>query len=403
MKYIQLEEAINLIKENVTYNSTFEEVNLLDARNRVAYEDIFSTIDNPPFNRSPIDGYSCKSCDLKDIKNDNYVKLNVIGEICAGDSKSFNVQKGECVRIMTGAMIPENCDCCIKQEDTDEGDEIVKIYKMISKNENFCFKGEDYKKDTLLVSKDSKLTYAHIGVLASSGINRVKVYQMPKIAIISTGDEVVECGKVLNSGKIYNSNSYMIKARLLELGFSNILINSISDDEDLVYDCIKDLSKEFDVIVTTGGVSVGKKDIFHEVVKKEDMKQIFWKIQIQPGTPIMFSLYKDTPVVSLSGNPFASLVNFELIVRELLGFMYKDDALVTKKFSATLKSDFNKKSIKRRFIRGIYDNYKGVVTLPCGLHSSGVLSSLVGCNCLIDIKAGTSHLKSGDTVKVILL
>lgn len=401
---IPLELGIELFKQNFKTNAIEIKTEIIDLRNanqRILANDILAKIDNPPFNRAPIDGYACKSIDLRNATKDNPTTLRVVGEICAGDDSVVEVNNGECVRIMTGAKIPDSCDCCIRQEDTDYGVTFVKIYKTASANQNFCFKGEDYEKGTLLLSKGTKLSYIEIGVLASTGYGSVEVVELPKIAIISTGDEVVEPTENLTSSKIYNSNSYMIYSRLIELGFKDVSTIHISDDYLQVYENIKKLADENTIIITTGGVSVGKKDIFHEVVKCEGVEQIFWKLQIQPGTPIMLSSYQNTPIISLSGNPFASLVNFEIFVRETLYYLYSDEAIKPTKATAVLKEEFNKKSNKRRFIRAKLFN--GEVKFNHTQHSSGVLSSMIGCNCLIDIPAGKEKLNIDDLVDVYII
>ncbi|MFV0504395.1 MAG: molybdopterin molybdotransferase MoeA [Lachnospirales bacterium] len=403
MIYIPLDDGVDLIKKETSLNKieSWEELNLIDAHNRVLFEDVYSKIDNPPFNRSPIDGYACKSSDLENTTEENFAKLEVVGSIYAGSKHLVEVENGQAVRIMTGAPIPASCDCCVMQEFTNYGEDFVEVYKSHSPYKNFCFQGEDYKKDTLLVKKNSKLTYSEIGVLATSGVSKVKVYKMPKIAILSTGDELASINEELTIGKIYNSNLYMLKSRLLEFGIKDVYAENIGDDPEEIYELIKDLSTSYDLIITTGGVSVGKKDIFHDIVKMKDMKQIFWKLQIQPGTPIMFSMFKNTPVVSLSGNPFASLINFELLVRPLLYNIYKDNSLLMKNKRAILKGDFHKLSRNRRFVRAFYED--GYVTFPDVLHSPGALSSLIVCNCIIDIPLGTPKLNDGDTVQVMII
>ncbi len=397
---ISLEDGIELIKKSVSYIPKTERVLINDALGKIVGENIYSRYDNPPFNRSPIDGYACISNDLINCSKDVPVSLKVLEELNAGDDRIYEVSSGECVRIMTGAEIPDSCDCCVKQEDTDYGEEIVKVYKNIKKYGNFCFRGEDYKANELIIKEGAKLGYAEIGVIASLGINEIFVYKMPKIALISTGDEVIMPDEELQKAKIYNSNLFMISARLKELGFNDIYSCHIKDDAIDIYNKIKELYNIYDIVITTGGVSVGKKDIFHEVVTMEDIEQIFWKLKIQPGTPIMYSKYKEMPIVSLSGNPFASIVNFELIVRELIYLFYKDEKIKPKRTSAILQNDFNKKSVKRRFVRGHFENGKIYVNEEG--HSSGTLSSLIGCNALIDIKEPCEFIKNGEEVEVVL-
>lgn len=396
MKNLILEDGIELINSTLKQISKKEIIKIENSLNKISFEDIKAKYDNPPFNRSAIDGYACKISDIDELPKN----LKIVYEICAGDDTYITTKNCECVRIMTGAEIPENLDCCIRQEDVEIFEDHIKITKKIKKFDNYCFKGEDYKKGDVLIKKGTLITFAEIGLLASMGYEDIKVFKEPSIAIISTGDEVVMPTEILPKSKIFNSNLFLIEARLKELGFTNIQKLHIKDDFEKIAEKISSIYKKTDLVITTGGVSVGMKDIFHEVVEEKDFKQIFWKLQIQPGTPIMYSLYKDMPVISLSGNPFAALVNFELVVRPLIFNLYPSEKLITKKFIGILKNEFNKKSKKRRFVRATYSN--GNVFLN-DLHSSGSISSLSGCNCLIEIKENSEELKINDLVNIILI
>ncbi len=393
VKNIELEVGLELLTETITRGNKTEIVTLDNALGLILRTDIYAKYNNPPFNRSAVDGFALISDELTQYK--------IIGELCAGDATVFSVKKGECVRIMTGAEIPHDCDCCVRQEDVIINGDIISLNKDTRKYENYVFVGEDYKQGELLLQKGTRLTFIEIGILASAGYYEVEVYSKPKIALISTGDEVMMPNDALKKSKIYNSNIYLLDGRLKELGLTAEYKKHLSDDANIIYNVIQKLSNDYDFIITTGGVSVGKKDIFHDVVQYDGMELVFWRLNIQPGTPIMCSKYNDTPIISLSGNPFASLVNFELVVREALYTLYNDSKLKTINTEAIIESDFNKKSKNRRFIRAYYEN--GKVFINTTLHSSGVLSSLQNCNCLIEIKPNTQFLSKGDKVQVVLL
>ncbi len=393
VKNIELECGIELLSQVISPIEKTEVVNLDSSLGFILSSDIFAKHNNPPFNRAAVDGYT--------FKHSNLSLFNIIGEICAGDDNLISVSDGECVRIMTGAAIPDNCDCCVRQEDVTVVNNVLTLNNTAKQYDNYVSIGEDYKTGQLLLPKGTKITFIELGILASAGYYEVPVFTKPKIALISTGDEVVEPYEKLTYSKIFNSNIYLIEGRLKELGVTSIHKLHINDCPETIYTEIKKLSTEYDLIITTGGVSVGKKDIFHDVIQKENMKLVFWRLNIQPGTPIMCSTYNNTPVISLSGNPFASLVNFELVVREALYLLYKDTYFQTIKKVAILKNNFDKKSKNRRFIRAYYEN--GNVYINTTQHSSGVLSSLRNCNCLIEIKANTPSLAIGDVVNVILL
>lgn len=402
MKFrIELEEAVSLMEESVCEINEIEEVYLAEADKRVLSEDIYAPVNNPPFDRSPLDGYALIAEDLNGADRDNPVKLKVIDEVFAGGYTEKVLSHGEAVRIMTGAKLPKGCDAVIRQEDTDEGMESVQIYAQLKKHDNYCFEGEDVKKGALLMKKGDVLSYIHIGILSGMGYDKVKVKRNIKAALLVTGDEVDSPGKELAEGKIYDSNMHAFNARLKGLGMDVAVCEIIGDDYKIVGDKIKQIIDEVDIVITTGGVSVGKKDILHETLPYIGAEILYWKVNLKPGTPAMFSIYQGKPILSLSGNPFASLATFELLGRPVLSKMSGNKELMTKKVSAIMDSDFNKASKIRRFIRAYYEN--GKIRLNSGKHSSGVLSSMIGCNALIDIKAGTEKLSIGDEVDVILI
>lgn len=402
MKFrIELEEAVSIMEAHVREIEEYEELYIKDACGRVLGEDVYSIINNPPFDRSPLDGYALRAEDTKGASKENPVILKVIDEVFAGSYSEKELQKGEAIRIMTGAKMPAGSDCVIRQEDTDEGMDNVKIYAELKVHDNYIFEGEDIKKDSLMIKKGEVLSYVHIGILASMGYSKVKVKKKLKAALLVTGDEVSIPGKPLPQGKIYDSNMNLFAVRLKWLGIELTKCAIIGDDYKTVGDTIKEAMKDSHIVITTGGVSVGKKDILHEALPYIGAEMLYWKVNLKPGTPAIFSLYDNKPVLSLSGNPFASLATFEILGRPILSKMSGNSEINIIKTTAVMESDFNKKSKVRRFIRAYHHN--GKVKLLDGKHSSGVLSSMIGCNALIDIKAGTEKLEAGKEVDIVLI
>lgn len=396
-----LEEAIELVKDNITPDFDIEEISVLDALGRVIAEDIVAPHNQPPFPRSPLDGYAMQSSDSKGATLENPVVLKVVDEVMAGSVSNHPVTDGEAIRIMTGAPIPEGADCIIRQEETDCGDELVKIYREHKVFENYCIAGEDYKKGQCLISKKTPLTSVEIGLLASVGRQNISVYKLPEIHLMTTGDELVMPGQPLQKGKIYDSNLYCLGTRLRQLGFPVVLHDNIEDNPESVADQIDGIAKQAKVIITTGGVSVGKKDIMHDVFRILKVKKLFWKMALKPGTPTLCGMHKDALIIGLSGNPFGAVTNLEIFVRPVLGYLTNNKTLIPIKQKGILEHDFGKPSRVRRFVRARYEG--GKVYLPEGLHSSGVLSSMVGCNCLIDIPNGSEDVHKGDEVLVWML
>lgn len=401
MESIELEFALQIIGESIKQISSTEKIKIEDARCRIIEEDIYAPINQPPFNRSPLDGYALKSEDTVGASKSKPIRLKVINEIFAGGNINSSVKKNEAIRIMTGAEIPKGADCVIRQENTNYDMNEVEIYSELSKYENYCFVGEDVQKGSKLISKGEKLTYVHIGLLALMGITEVVVKRKPRIGVISTGDELINSGQPLSKGKIYDSNSVTISMRLLDFGCEIISSKIIGDEVHKVSEYINNIIDNVDVIITTGGVSVGKKDIMHEVIKDINANRLFWRVNIKPGTPVIYSMYKNKPILSLSGNPFAAIATFELMGRELIYKLTGDMDLKQVKKKSFMEDEFLKESQGRRMVRGIYKNNK--VYLPQGGHSSGVMASMLGCNCLIDIKPGTKKLLKGDEVEIIMI
>lgn len=398
---ITVEEAAALIVKQTPVIKRTETIPLADAPGRILARDIQAPIDQPPFDRSPVDGYACRSAALSKATKEHPVRLKVVAEIDAGEYSERLIGHTEAVRIMTGAPVPDGCDCCVRQEDTDYGEEYVQIFRSYSHHENVCFRGEDYKKDTKLLTAGTRIGGIETGLLAGMGFSTVEVYDRPKLILITTGDEVTEPGEPLKPGKIYDANQYLLAGRLREFGLAADGRRAVPDDSGVLAQALCKASEEADLVLTTGGVSVGKKDFLHEALNRANADKIFWRVLLKPGTPIIFSVLNKTPVISLSGNPFGALANFELLIRPALKKMTGDSIWDCRRITARMAEVFPKASYGRRFIRAILKGEK--VYLPQGLHSSGVLSSLRGCNCMIDIPAGTMKLAEGDSVSVILL
>lgn len=402
---ILYERAIELIRQT-TQPGTTERIPVTRAHGRVLAEAVLSPIDQPPFPRSPLDGYAFHAEDIAGARREQPATLKVVDTICAGDWYDKTVGHGEAVRLMTGAPIPTGCDCVIRHEDTDNGRDTVNIYTELKPWSNYCYAGEDFKAGAELLPAGTRLNGVAMGVLAAAGLDRedefVTVNKRLKCAVFCTGDELVTSTvRPLPPGKIYSSNETVLRSRLSELGMELLpSTGRCADEADKLAALIEQAVETADVIFTTGGVSAGDKDILHEALPQLGAERIFKGVRLKPGSPIMFSLYQGVPVMSLSGNPFAAFATLELFGRQLLSVMSGTDDLLPQVFPAKLATDFPKGSKGRRFVRGVFRN--GIVTLPDG-HSSGQLGSAVLANCLVDIPAGSGPLSAGEPVTVHLL
>lgn len=398
--FISLEDSIDILK-SIKINIKIEKVNLIQGINRVLASDVYSNINNPPFNKSAMDGYALNT--NKTIKEGTILK--VIGVVYSGQVFDGHVGVDETVKIMTGAKIPNNCSAVIKNEDVIIDGNYIKLNKDVYKNDNICQIGEDISKGQLLIKKHTKLNYANIGILASSGIDEILVYKIPKIALLTTGDEVIDVDQKLEDGKIYNSNKYSILSRLLELGYKCEIVNHVSDEYEKIGKKIEELSSKVDLIITTGGASVGDKDLIEKAINYIGGEILFNKVNIKPGSAVLASQKDNTVIISLSGNPNAALTTFELLLKPMLRKLSGNDEEFIKREVAIINQFYNKKSKVRRFIRGktfIEDGIQ-MVSIIQKNSGNGILSSTIGSNCLIEIQKGNEELKKGDKVTIIKL
>lgn len=398
---LQIEEAQAMLTEQVRKIEQTERVSLADALGRVLAEDVTAERDQPPFPRSPLDGYAVRAADVAGASKENPAVLHVIGRIYAGYVFDGIVGEGQAVRLMTGAPIPEGADAIIRQEDTFAENDTVQIYVSSEPYQNYCFQGEDYKAGTVLLPKDSRLDAGKITVLSSLGKTEAVVYRKPSVAVISTGDEVLVPGQPWSPGKIYDSNRAYICARLTEAGNPPVISMHAADEARKVADEIRKAAQQADFVITTGGVSVGEKDILHDVVKLLDAEQLFWKVRIKPGSPTLAFVCEGTLVLCLSGNPFGAIANFELLARPVLAALTGQKDWLLPMENAVLQNDFRKPAGARRFLRGCLEN--GKVYINGKMQSSGAIASMVECNCLVEIRPDMAGAMAGETVQVYRL
>ena len=404
-KFIALEEALEILNKN-TKALKSEVVSIKDSLKRVLYGDVKSKINNPPFNKSVFDGYAFKSEDSKGTSKENPVELKIVDEIFAGDFSEIEIKSGEAIRIMTGAPIPVGADCVLKQEETERHGDLVKIFKEMKANENISFMGEDIKSGETLIKKGKRLDYADLGIMASSGISEVTVYKKPRVSIISTGDEVCDINTTLKPGKIYDSNLYSLSGRIEELGYHVLSMEHVGDNILKIGEAIEKAFEKSDIVFTTGGASVGEKDLMQKVSESIGFERLFWKIKIKPGSAVVCSKKEEKILISLSGNPNAALTTFELLGKPVLKKLEGEEENINiKREKGILMDSFNKKSPQRRFLRGnvIYDEKGAKVYITQIKSGNGILSSLLNANCLIEIEKGNEGLNKDEVVNIIKL
>jgi molybdopterin molybdotransferase len=398
---MEIEEAVSRLKNALTPIEETESCLITDAAGRVAACDVFAPINVPPFAKSAMDGYAVRAKDVAGAAEVAPVQLSVAGELFAGDWKEFSaVKMPSAVRVMTGSPVPDSFDAVVMQEDTDYGEDTVKIYKAVSAGQNYCAVGEDIKKGELVLKAGTKIGRAHIGLLSSLGIAELEVRRKTRIALISTGGELIPPGNPLLPGKIYSSIAPMLCCAIQSCGQSVIKNSLVKDDEKEIASAVKSASGQADIIITTGGVSVGKKDLLPSVLDSLGVEKLFTRVNIQPGTPTHVGMLNGKLLLCLSGNPYAALANFDIYFYEAISALTGCPELSPEKKQAVLASPYEKINRLRRFVRAYFKD--GKVSLPSQNHASSVISNLTDCNCYIDIPAGTP-CKPGDKVSVWMI
>ncbi len=392
-----METARDTLYREVSKNLRTESILLYEAVGRVVSKDYDAVLDMPPFDRATVDGFAVCASDLEECGNEKPVTLRIVDTICAGEYYDEELLSGQTVRIMTGAPIPEGADAVVRLEAVTVMDEEVTFIDSVKNHENISDKGEDIHEGAPIIRTGDILTPAHAAVLAGQGLFNIEVFQKPKVLVISTGNELVKEG-MITQGKIYNSNGPMISLRLNELGF--ITVNrTCSDSVTEIKEVILEQIGAVDAVITTGGVSIGDRDIIFDVIKVIDAELLFRGVSMKPGSPMLAAKYEDKLIYALSGNPFASAATLELLVLPSLLRMSGRTRCFPDAGPKKLTKDYEKASKEgRRFIRGKKEN--GYVSIPNN-HSSGSISSNIGCNCLIDIEGGGRPLFAGDAVWVV--
>lgn len=394
---MEIEESIARFAKAAPIITDREAVDLALALDRIVAENIYAPMSVPPFAKSAMDGYAVKAVDTMGASIATPVKLKVVGKIYAGDNDDYSYEPGTCVRIMTGAPIPTGFDAVVKQEYTDYGNEICQVYRSVEPYENYCAKGEDIAEQQLLASAGTILEPIHLGVFASCGIAQVVVKRKLKVAILCTGSEIVPVGRTLEYGKIYNNIGLMLQGSLIKQGLEVVALEVCADELQLLKTKLIDLASKADVVITTGGVSVGERDLLPDVLAELAAEPIFARANIQPGTPTQGWLLNRVPVLCLSGNPYAAYANFELYFWEAVASMLACAELKVEQGTAILKKAITKPIKHRRLLRAYAKD--GYVEVPESSHAASSISDLVRCNCFVDVKPENA-LEVGSKVRI---
>ncbi|MCF8274806.1 MAG: molybdopterin molybdotransferase MoeA [Flavobacteriaceae bacterium] len=389
---ISIEDALQAVKLNSEEISNGVTVSIEKANNSTLFKDVYSPINMPPFRQSAMDGYALNL-------HDDFT-YSLIGEVKAGDSHQPKLNQGEAVRIFTGAAVPDSANAVIMQEKVVVNGNEITIVSKPSIEYNIRQIGEQVKKGALALKKGTKLTPAAIGYLCSLGISEVSVYKKPSIALITTGNELIEAGEPLTYGKIYESNSKMLQTALLSLAFDSVSVHKIKDDYDDTYSKLNEVIAKNDLVIISGGISVGDYDFVGKALNELNVEEIFYKVNQKPGKPLFFGKKDNTLLFALPGNPAAALTCFYMYVfvalQKLSGFEGKG---LVKIFA---KSTLNYVKIGDRplLLKAYYD--EGKVTILEG-QSSAMLQTYAISNALVKMSGENEKFCTDDIIEVMLL
>jgi molybdopterin molybdotransferase len=391
-------EARNLILANVPLLGQ-ERVLIADAAGRILAEDISASWDMPRWTNSAMDGYAVRSQDCQQPSS-----LNVIDFIPAGGGSDKTVEPGTAIKIMTGAPLPSGADAVVPVEETDQGENVVHIRKPVKTGAHVRFKGEDVTQGECIVSRGTYLRPPEIGMLASYGKAYVSVYRKPRVAILSTGDELVELGEPLSDDRIINSNSLALVAALKEIGAEPVVLGIAQDNRASHIEKISEGLKA-DALITSAGVSTGDRDFVRVVLDELGVKTLFCKVGIKPGRPTTFAMKGGKPVFSLPGNPVSTMITFEELVKPALLKMMGHTRVIKQEFDAVLETDLTKKRLGvLNFQRVNIAIREGRYYASCsGDQNTGILKTMVRADALALLPENKDIFKAGEIVKVHLL
>lgn len=407
---IPYEQARKLVIEKAAVLGQ-EAVTLDEALGRVAARDIRSKINVPPFRNSAMDGYAIRS---EDTKRDtgkggaNYISLKLVAAQPAGDYFRKKIRSRETLKVMTGAPVPAGAEAVVPLEEVERQGSQILIKRQIKPGENIREAGEDVKKGEIIIRQGSVLKTPELGLLAACGFNQVSVYRRPAVAVIITGNELCEPGERLQPGKIYNSNAVILKALLKSSGVELVSLEKVEDSLKFLISALKRAVKKADLIITTGGVSVGDYDLVKEALEKISARKIFWQVAQKPAKPLAFYFLRQGQkprwFFGLPGNPGAVMIAFEEYVRPLIKKVSGHENFWPVEIEASLTGPVKKKAGRLNFLRVNLENKNGEwLATPLGKQESGMMTSFRMTGGLALIPAEVDLLPAGTKVKVHLV
>lgn len=396
---LTFEAAVTTLLNAVSCKLSAEMMSLSSCLGRILTEDINSPLQIPSYNNSAMDGYAFKFADL-----DAYASFRVIGHSLAGHPYHQAVPAGCCVRIMTGAELPTGLDTVVMQEDVlVHADGCIEFKQKVSAGSHVRLAGSEIEKDTLVLSAGQRLSPLHLGLAATLGFAKLPVFRKLKVGVLSTGDELVKPGEGLRDGQLYDSNRFVLAAMLKRLDVELIDFGWAADDPSQLKALFQKVADEVDVLITSGGVSVGDSDYTKQVLA--ELGQVdFWKVAIKPGKPFAFGKLNACWFFGLPGNPVSAIVTLDQLAQPALRKLAGEKLIQTQLFEAIASQTFRKKPGRLDFQRAFVEQSNGrLIVRPVGKDSSGMLTSLIDANCLAVLEAERSDVVAGEVVTVQFL
>ena len=390
---ISVTEALSLIL-STEITSKSKTLPIAESCNKTLAEHIHSPINMPPFRQSAMDGYAVK---LGDPDSESFL---IKGEIKAGDHTDYDLQPGEGVRIFTGARVPDDADSVIIQEDTIKFENKIKVSRTHIKGQNIRPIGEQIKTKELALEKGSLLTPAAIGFLAGLGLSELKVYTPPTVGVIVTGNELVPLGSKLTDGKVYESNSIQLQAALKNEGVEQITHYKVEDEYASTVNTIINAIEHNDLILISGGISVGDYDFVEKALKELKTEEVFYKVKQKPGKPLFYGINQSKHIFALPGNPASSLTCFYMYVTPLIHRLSGRKKIGLQKDNAKLTKDLIKKGDRAQFFKAHVYNHKCEIL---GGQNSSMLNTFSLANALAYLPEEQSELKAGENIEVYLI
>ncbi|MBC7962004.1 MAG: molybdopterin molybdotransferase MoeA [Steroidobacteraceae bacterium] len=393
---VSFEEARSIILSSVS-SCGVERIQLLDATGRMLAEDVSAPWDMPLWDNSAMDGYAVRSADCTEIP----CKLKVTGFLPAGArAEGVVVEAGCAVRIMTGAPTPAGCDAVVPVEETDDGKQLVTLNEKVVIGQHLRSRGEDVQAGEIFVRAGTLIRPPEVNMLSTFGMALVPVFRRPVVAILSTGDELVELGRTPGPGEIVNSNTLSLAAAVLETGAIPRIIGIARDNLDSHREMLREGLKA-DVLITSAGVSAGDCDFVRDVLEELGARQLFWKVGIKPGGPTAFAMHGTTPVFSLPGNPVSTMITFEEFVRPALLKMLGHTRVLRPLFKAVLREGLKKKPGKIQIVRIRLDRENGRwLASSAGSQQTAILRTMVEADALAILPADSENFAAGEEVDV---